>query len=96
MPERGPEANIRTSLAILFNETASCFKAPCVSTMASFAANASNLLAAVINGCPVNSAIYSATFTSYPSGVFNPVPTAVPPKATSDKCVNVFLIAFKP
>jgi hypothetical protein len=24
---RGPEANIRTSFAILFNETASCFKA---------------------------------------------------------------------
>ena len=35
IPERGPEANIRTSLAILFNETATCFKAPCVSTMAS-------------------------------------------------------------
>ena len=40
--------------------------------------------------------MYLATKTSYPSGVLRPVPTAVPPKATSDKCSNVFLNAFKP
>ena len=28
IPERGPEANILISFAILFNETANCFKAP--------------------------------------------------------------------
>ena len=55
-----------------------------------------DLLGAVTKGCPVNLAIYSATFTSYPRGVFKPVPTAVPPKAISDKCGNVFFTAFKP
>jgi hypothetical protein len=35
IPERGPEANIRMSFAILFNETANCFNAPCDSTIAS-------------------------------------------------------------
>ena len=54
IPDRGPEANIRTSLAILFKETASCFKAPWVSTIASCEANASNLFGAVTKGCPVN------------------------------------------
>jgi hypothetical protein len=33
IPERGPEANIRMSFAILFN--ANCFNAPCDSTIAS-------------------------------------------------------------
>ena len=84
------------SFAILFNETANCFNAPCDSTMASCDANASNLLGAVTNGSPVNFAIYAATFTSYPFGVFKPVPTAVPPNATSDKWDSVFLRAFSP
>jgi hypothetical protein len=34
IPERGPEANIRMSFAILFSETANC-SAPCDSTIAS-------------------------------------------------------------
>src|SRR5690554_7117560 len=50
IPERGPEASILMSLAILFKATANCFKAPCVSTIASCAANASNLFGAVTNG----------------------------------------------
>ncbi len=81
IPDLGPEAIIRISFAILFKETATCFKAPCVSTNASCAAKASNLFLAVINGIFVKSAMYLATKTSYPLGVFKPVPTAVPPKA---------------
>ena len=54
IPERGPEANRRMSLAILYRLTANCFNAPCVSTIASWAASASNLLSAVTNGSLVN------------------------------------------
>ena len=35
IPDRGPEAINRMSLAILLIDTANCFKAPCVSTNAS-------------------------------------------------------------
>jgi len=41
--------------------TANCFSAPCDSTIASCAANASNLFSAVTNGKAVYSAIFSAT-----------------------------------
>ena len=54
MPDLGPEAIIRISLAILLSATASCLRAPCVSTIASCAANASNLFLAVTKGNPVN------------------------------------------
>jgi hypothetical protein len=47
IPHLGPEDNMRISLAILFKETAICFKAPCDSTMASLADSASNLLLAL-------------------------------------------------
>ena len=83
IPQRGPDDNILTSLAIFINATAVLFKAPLNSTIASCAAKASNLFGAVINGIPVNSAIFLATKISYPFGVFKPVPTAVPPKANS-------------
>ena len=55
-PQRGPLANQRISLAILFKLTASVFKAPEANTAASRAAKASNLFAAVTNGKPVNCA----------------------------------------
>ena len=89
IPERGPDAIKRISFAILFNDTANCFNAPCVSTIASCAASASNLLCAVIKGRRVNSAIYSATRFAYPFGVLIPVPTAVPPRASSARCLSV-------
>ena len=63
MPLRGPEDNMRTSFAIFIKLTATVFKAPCASTIASCAANASNLFSAVIKGRPVNWAICLATFT---------------------------------
>ena len=52
MPERGPEASQRTSLAILMSDAASVLSAPCACTSASLAASASNLLGAVTNGWP--------------------------------------------
>ena len=63
MPLLGPEDNILISLAIFIKLTATVFNAPCVSTMASWAANASNLFSAVINGSPVKVAICFATFS---------------------------------
>ena len=63
IPERGPEDNIRTSLAIFIKLTATVFSAPCASTIASCAANASNLFSAVTNGKPVSWAICFATFS---------------------------------
>ena len=85
IPLLGPEASNRMSFAILFNETAICFKAPWVSTIASCAAIDSNLFFALIKGKDVNFAICFATILSYPIGVLMPVPTAVAPSAISDK-----------
>ena len=96
IPDLGPEAINLMSLAILFKDTAICLIAPWVSTIASWAASASNLLVAVIKGSPVSLAISLATISEYPFGVFSPVPTAVPPRANSLKCCSVFLIAFIP
>ena len=94
MPQRGPDDNIRISFPIFINETATVFKAPCASTMASCAASDSNLLCSVMKGKPVKFAISFATFFEYPFGVLMPVPTAVPPNANSDKCSNVFSMAL--
>ena len=64
-------------------------------TIASFAARASNLFGAVLNGCSVKLAIFSY-FYVYPFGVFSPVPTAVPPKASSLKWSKDSFKAFIP
>ena len=85
MPQRGPEASQRTSLAILLSDAASVFSAPCAWTSASLAARASNLLGAVTKGWPVSSASLSATRTAYSGCAFRPVPTAVPPSASSHR-----------
>lgn len=60
------------SLAIFMNETARTLSAPEASTMASWAASASNLFGAVSNGKPVILAISAATLTSKPLRVFSP------------------------
>jgi hypothetical protein len=52
-------------------------------TIASWAASASNLLGAVTKGRPVISAMLAATVSPQPGDVFSPVPTAVPPCASS-------------
>ena len=63
-PHRGPLANQRTSLAILFKLTAKVFKAPEAKTAASRPASASNLFGAVTKGNPVKVANCSAAFTA--------------------------------
>jgi hypothetical protein len=52
-------------------------------TIASWAASASNLFGAVTKGRPVIAAISFAMRTSKPLRVLSPVPTAVPPCASS-------------
>src|SRR5258708_14969 len=64
MPLRGPEESMRISLAIFMRLTATVFRAPWASTMASWAARASNLFSAVTKGRPVRVAIFCATFSA--------------------------------
>ena len=82
-PERGPEPRKRMSLAILNSEPAMVLIAPWLKTIASWAARASNLFGAVTNGRRVMSAIFWATSSAKPTGALRPVPTAVPPWASS-------------
>ena len=62
---------------------ASALTAPCANTSSSFDVSAWNLLDAVTKGFPVRSATAAATARSKPSGALSPVPTAVPPSASS-------------
>src|ERR1700693_6088605 len=64
MPQRGPLASQRTSLAIFINDAARVFSAPCACTTPSHEASASNLLGAVTNGRPVNFASSDGTITA--------------------------------
>ena len=51
---------------------------------------ASNLFGAEINTRPVNSEILLAILSAKSLGAFRPVPTAVPPRASSFKCGRAF------
>ena len=82
-PSRGPEASQRTSFAIFIISAASAFKAPCAKTISSLLVSAWNLFSAVLKSLPVSFAISAATAVSKPFGVLRPVPTAVPPSASS-------------
>ena len=82
-PLRGPEPSQRRSSAIFISEAASVRSAPWVNTSASCAARAANLLGAVTKGSPVISAIAAATRWPNSGCVLRPVPTAVPPAASS-------------
>ena len=82
-PDRGPLASQRMSLAILNRATASVFNAPCSATSASAAPIASNLFGADTNGNPVSAAISAATRAPNSGCALSPVPTAVPPCASS-------------
>ena len=81
-PSRGPDASQRTSLAIFIISAARALIAPCAKTNSSLDVRAWNLFGAVIKSLPVNFETASATFASNPLGAFNPVPTAVPPRAS--------------
>ena len=83
IPERGPLANQRRSLAILNKDTATVFSALDSSTMLSWPPSASNLFSAVRKGRSVSLDISAAAFSPNPSMELIPVPTAVPPMANS-------------
>lgn len=78
-PLLGPDPKNLISLAIFIIEQATVLSDPLISTRASWAARASNLLGAVVNLYPVSLDTYSAISSANPSNVFKPVPTAVPP-----------------
>ena len=73
------------SFAIFIEDAASVASAPDANTIASCAASAANLFGAETNGRPVSSAIFSAVASPNPGGAFSPVPTAVPPIASSSR-----------
>ena len=78
-PQRGPLPKYRMSCAILNRDVATVFKAPEHSTMASWAARASNLLGAVWKVWDVMRETSWAMASANPEKVLRPVPTAVPP-----------------
>jgi len=71
------------------SEAAGPLIAPCAWTIASWVASASNLLGAVTNFSPVSREISAAAFTANSRCVLTPVPTAVPPSASSARCGSV-------
>ncbi len=85
MPQRGPEPSQRMSLAIFIRLTATVLSAPLASTMASRAAWASKWLSASRNASPVIPDRRSAIRRPNSGCVFSPVPTAVPPMASSPR-----------
>ena len=83
MPQRGPLPSQRTSLAIFISAMARPRRAADRATSPSWAASASNLLGALVKGRPVMAAMRADTRSAYSGWVFSPVPTAVPPMASS-------------
>ena len=83
-PVRGPEPIQRRSLQILVSETAMVRSAPEASTRASRLAWASMWsTASRSTSSPVDSRSAATTAAPKPSGALSPVPTAVPPMASS-------------
>ena len=87
-PARGPEPSQRMSLAIFASGTASPRSPADAAAAASAPPSAANLFGAVTNGYPVDSAIRAATSAANPGGALSPVPTAVPPAASSYRSVQ--------
>ena len=74
------------SLAIFMSAAASPLSAPCACTIASCVASASNLLGAVTNSLARERARSPRRRAAPNSGcVLSPVPTAVPPSASSER-----------
>ena len=90
MPVRGPLASQRRSLAILNSDTATVLRVPEALTAASLAAWASKWLSASRSGYPVMRAMSAMTAAAKPSGALRPVPTAVPPNASSSSSGSTF------
>src|ERR1700685_4811574 len=82
-PARGPHAYQRTSFAIFIRTPASVRNPALTFTIASCAESAANLFGAETNGLPVSYAILRAATSAQGGVAFSPVPTAVPPIASS-------------
>ena len=85
MPQRGPLPSQRMSFAILNKLTAIVFRCPLVSTAPSFAPCASKWFSALRNLIPVRCSRCRITLPGNSRCRFKPVPTAVPPRANSDR-----------
>ncbi|MNF98622.1 hypothetical protein D3C84_814900 [compost metagenome] len=92
-PARGPEPSRRRSLAIFIRVTARVFSAPDKVLNGSWPASAANLLGAVMNGKPERAASSAAMASPKPWGELRPVPTAVPPCASSQTAGSALRIA---
>ena len=84
-PHRGPDPKYLISFAIFMNETARTLSAPEASTMASWAARASNLFGAVWKVSPVIFEISRATLTSNPLRVLSPCELSVSQSVVSKR-----------
>ena len=71
------------SSAILVSDTDSVRRVALAWTRASWAARAANLLGAETKGSPVISAMWAAARAPNSGWALSPVPTAVPPSASS-------------
>ena len=88
-PSLGPLASQRISLAIFIISAARALRAPCALTSSDLEVRAWNLFEAVLKLFPVSSETDLAASISKPAGALRPVPTAVPPRASSDRGVRV-------
>ena len=70
-------------MAIFIREPASVRSALLAWTSASIEPRAANLFGAETNGSPTRSASRAAAAVANPGGALRPVPTAVPPSASS-------------
>jgi hypothetical protein len=82
-PARGPLASRRTSSAIFASDAAIVLSAPLASSAASRAPWASKWSRASTNSSAVSDETVAITRAANPGGALSPVPTAVPPSASS-------------
>ncbi|MNC51111.1 hypothetical protein D3C75_1003900 [compost metagenome] len=80
-------------MAIFIRVTARVFSAPDSVVSGSWPASAANLFGAVINGKPERAASSAAMASPKPWGEFSPVPTAVPPWASSQTAGSALRMA---
>jgi hypothetical protein len=84
MPARGPLPSQRMSLETFMTLTATVFRAPLAKTVPSTALCAWKWFSVSRTSTPKRSLSLSQTLFANSGWVLTPVPTAVPPKATSE------------
>ncbi|MCY1457502.1 hypothetical protein D9M71_748060 [compost metagenome] len=80
-------------MAIFIKATARVFRAPARLVSGSWPARAANLFGAETNGRPDSAASSAAMASAKPCGALSPVPTAVPPWASSHTAGRVARMA---